>query len=107
MSPPADGAELSPATARPKIASPALHGARVALGRPAGGLAIGAGRGTGRLAEAGVALLAEAGLREAEAARAWQALFGYAVGFPALDGDERGEFDYGLERLLDGIESRV
>jgi AcrR family transcriptional regulator len=84
-----------------------LHGARDALGRPAGGLAIGAGRGTERLAEAGLALLAEAGLREAEAARAWQALFGYAVGFPALDGDERGDFDYGLERLLDGIESRA
>jgi AcrR family transcriptional regulator len=84
-----------------------LHGARDALGRPAGGLAIGAGRSTGRLAQAGLALLAEAGLRGAEAARAWQALFGYAVGFPALDGDERGDFDYGLERLLDGIESRT
>jgi AcrR family transcriptional regulator len=84
-----------------------LSGARGALRRPSGELAIAAGRSNERLAQAGLQLLAEAGLREAEAASAWRALFGYAVGFPASDGDERGDFDYGLERLLDGIESRT
>jgi AcrR family transcriptional regulator len=84
-----------------------LHEARRALRRPSGELAIAAASGNERLAEAGLDLLAEAGLRPGEATGAWQALFGYAVGFPALDGDELGAFDYGLERLLDGIESRV
>jgi hypothetical protein len=86
------------------------HRGRVGEDRLAAGLvqlAIGAGRGNERLAKAGLELLAEAGLRKAETASAWQALFGYAVAFPALDGDERGDFDYGPERLLDGIESRT
>ena len=84
-----------------------LRGARTALRRPAGDLAVAAGRGNERLTDAGLGLLTEAGLSEAEAASAWGALFGYAVGFPALDGEGQGEFDYGLERLLDGIESRT
>jgi AcrR family transcriptional regulator len=84
-----------------------LHGAREALRLPSGELALAAGRSDERLAAAGRALLEEAGLRGAEAASAWRALFGYAVGFPALDGDGRRDFDYGLERLLDGIESRT
>jgi AcrR family transcriptional regulator len=84
-----------------------LHGARRALRLPSGELAVAAGRSNERLARAGRALLAEAGLGGKEADSAWQALFGYAVGFPALDGEEPGGFDYGLERLLDGIESRT
>jgi AcrR family transcriptional regulator len=84
-----------------------LGGAREALRRPAGERAVAAGRGNERLAEAGMELLTEAGLGADEAASAWRALFGYAVGFPAQDGEERRDFDYGLERLLDGIESRA
>jgi AcrR family transcriptional regulator len=87
-----------------------LRGARAALRWPSSTLAVGADRALltpsgERISEAGLDLLAEGGLRGEEAATAWRALFGYAVGFPAVDGEDRGEFDYGLERLLDGIES--
>jgi AcrR family transcriptional regulator len=83
-----------------------LRDTREALRRPSGELAT-TRPGNERLARAGLGLLAEAGLRQAEAATAWRALFGYAVGFPAVGDDERDDFDYGLERLLDGIESRT
>ena len=85
-----------------------LRGARAALRRPSGELgAATAGRSGGRLADAGVALLAEAGLDDEEANRTWGALFGYAVGFPAPEDGAPDDFDYGLELLLDGIVSRT
>lgn len=56
-------------------------------------------------APAGVEILREAGFGPAEAARAWQALLSYTAG-AALDPDDDG-FEYGLERLLDGLERRL
>jgi AcrR family transcriptional regulator len=84
-----------------------LTSARAALRRPSGAPGAAARASGERLSDAGLELLAEAGLSGREAARAWRALFGYAVGFPDLDGAARADFDYGLERLLDGIESRA
>ena len=120
--------------------------ARSELRRYGGGLGIPLGRllltPSGlRISEAGIATLACAGLEPEEAARAWRALFSYAVGaaaepdadeaarrarvalaglsedeYPALaaavDGfaganEPEAELEYGLERLLDGLEARV
>ena len=88
-----------------------LHGAREALGGDAPGLGEWLPRalftaGGLRLTEEGLAILADAGLEPDEAALAWRAALGYTVGcvaqgFPAED------FDYGLDRLLDGIERRA
>jgi TetR/AcrR family tetracycline transcriptional repressor len=60
-----------------------------------------------QLSEDGVAVLREAGLgEEEEAASAWRALLGYTFGAAAL-GEGGGSFEYGLDRLLDGIESTL
>jgi AcrR family transcriptional regulator len=56
-------------------------------------------------APAGVEILRDAGFDALEAAQAWQALLSYTAG-AALEADE-GDFEYGLERLLDGLEARV
>jgi TetR/AcrR family transcriptional regulator, tetracycline repressor protein len=91
-----------------------LHEARAALGR--GGLGERIPRamltpGVQRLSEEGLAILHAAGCPEDEAARAWHALLSYTVG-STLTGssselaDARAAdagFDYGLERLLDGL----
>ena len=125
-----------------------LTATRSALGRYAGGVDIPVGRAllspSGlRMSEAGVRALIAAGLEPGEAARAWRALFAYAVGMPPLAGadpgkvarearvalaalspeeypslaavgdalagaaEDQSEFEYGLERLLDGLEART
>ena len=58
------------------------------------------------LSEDGVAVLREAGLGEEEAASAWRALLGYTFGAAGL-GEGDGSFEYGLDRLLDGIEGTL
>jgi TetR/AcrR family tetracycline transcriptional repressor len=58
------------------------------------------------LSEDAVAVLREAGLSEGEAASAWRALLGYTFGAAAL-GESNGSFEYGLTRLLDGIEASL
>jgi AcrR family transcriptional regulator len=55
---------------------------------------------------AGLDILRGAGFREDEAERAWAALLGYTAGAAALDADDAG-FEYGLERLLDGLAGRL
>ena len=61
-----------------------------------------------RMSEAGVGILAHAGLEPDEAARAWRALFAYAVGAPPLTHTGSDDaIEYGLERLLDGLEARM
>jgi TetR/AcrR family transcriptional regulator, tetracycline repressor protein len=119
-----------------------LRDVRRTLGRHSSALGVPAGRvllspGGLRISEAGLRILDGAGLDPEESARAWQALFGYAVGFPSFEsnsretrvaiaglpvkdypaltaaaeafaaGDEEVHFDYGLDRLLDGLETRV
>ena len=88
-----------------------LHGARQALGRDAPGLGEWLPRAmltTGglRLTQEGLAILGDAGLGAEEAARAWRAALGYTVGCVA-QGFPVEDFDYGLDRLLDGIEQRA
>jgi TetR/AcrR family transcriptional regulator, tetracycline repressor protein len=91
-----------------------LHGARAALGR--GGLGERIPRamltpGVLRLSEEGLAILRAAGFPEEEAARAWHALLSYTVGSTLTGSSSEladvsaadAGFDYGLERLLDGL----
>jgi hypothetical protein len=59
-----------------------------------------------KLTESGVAILGEAGLPAEDAARTWRALFGYTFGLAGLGGGE-GEFEHGLELMLDGLEGRL
>ena len=120
-----------------------LNDARPALRRSAGSSVAEAMFTPGglRLAEAGLAILADAGFAPSEAARAWHGLFGYTLAFgggaPGRDGRARARtaiaavdedehphvvaaapelaeagretagFDYGLERLLDGLEASL
>ena len=58
------------------------------------------------LSEEAVAVLCEAGLGEDDAASAWRALLGYTFGAAAL-GESDGSFEYGRDRLLDGIEQSL
>jgi hypothetical protein len=51
-----------------------------------------------------VATLAEAGFSRAEAERAWGALLAYTAGAASFEVSAT-EFEYGLERLLDGLEA--
>jgi TetR/AcrR family transcriptional regulator, tetracycline repressor protein len=60
-----------------------------------------------RLAEDGLRILGDAGFDADEAPRAWRALLAYTIGFAASGAAEEADFDYGLERLLDGLESRA
>jgi AcrR family transcriptional regulator len=95
-----------------------LRGLREAFARQPGtaGLRVDSPRHTPaahRISEAGLAILRHAGFDEQEAARAWQALLSYTVGFPGLhlawraQGTTTDDFDYGLERLLDGLSQRL
>jgi AcrR family transcriptional regulator len=126
-----------------------LGQARAALGEHPAGLRARFTRamltpGALRLSDAGLAILADAGFDPDEAARAWRALCGYALGFtafddeaPAADAARRAraaiaalpedeypaltaaadgfaaaltsadELDYGLDRMLDGLEARL
>jgi AcrR family transcriptional regulator len=72
--------------------------ARAAFARHPGSLAPAAAR----LSDGGVPILEAAGLPPDEARQAWQALMAFTAG--AADSDA---FDYGVERLLDGIASRL
>jgi AcrR family transcriptional regulator len=86
-----------------------LHGARDALGGDAGGLGAELPRalvtpGAARLAGDGLGILADAGFGPDEARSAWRALLAYALGSLALGPGDDAEFDYGLGRLLDGLE---
>lgn len=62
-----------------------------------------------RISETGLAILRRAGFEEQEAARAWQALLSYTAGFPGLHlawqaaEATADDFEYGLDRLLDGL----
>jgi TetR/AcrR family transcriptional regulator, tetracycline repressor protein len=91
-----------------------LRGARAALGP--GGLGERIPRamltpGVLRLSEEGLAILRAAGFPEEEAARAWHALLSYTVGSTLTGSSSEladvsaadAGFDYGLERLLDGL----
>jgi AcrR family transcriptional regulator len=95
-----------------------LRGLRAAFARHPGtaGLRVDSPRHTPaahRISEAGLALLRHAGFDEPEAARAWQALLSYTAGFPGLHqvwqgpGATPDDFDYGLQRLLDGLAQRL
>jgi AcrR family transcriptional regulator len=55
---------------------------------------------------AGMGILTRAGFGPEEAERAWAALLSYTAGAAALETDDAG-FEYGLERLLDGLEARL
>ncbi|MDQ3934000.1 MAG: TetR/AcrR family transcriptional regulator [Actinomycetota bacterium] len=59
-----------------------------------------------RVREAATAILTDAGLGAEDAAATWRALLAYAVGFAGLGGGE-GEFEHGLELVLDGVEARL
>jgi AcrR family transcriptional regulator len=72
--------------------------ARDAFERHAGALAPAAAR----LSDSGVPVLEAAGLPPGEAEEAWQALMAFTAG--AAGGEA---FDYGIERMLDGIELRI
>jgi TetR/AcrR family tetracycline transcriptional repressor len=60
------------------------------------------------VSEAGIGAMKSAGFTRAEAARAWEALAAYAVGSlscrPGRSQRDRRQFEYGLDRLLDGLE---
>jgi len=95
-----------------------LRGLRTAFARHPGtaGLRVDSPRHTPaahRISEAGLAILRHAGFDESEAARAWQALLSYTAGFPGLHrawqapGTDPDDFDYGLQRLLDGLSQQL
>jgi AcrR family transcriptional regulator len=58
---------------------------------------------TARVRDAGLAILKRAGVGGKEANRAWQALLAYTAGAATFDFSGE-EFEYGLNRLLDGLE---
>jgi TetR/AcrR family tetracycline transcriptional repressor len=60
-----------------------------------------------RLAEDGLRILDEAGFDAQEAPRAWRALLSYTIGYAAQGPGEEADFEYGLERLLDGLEAAL
>jgi AcrR family transcriptional regulator len=72
--------------------------ARGAFERHPGALAPAAAR----LSDGGLPILEAAGLQAHEAELAWQALMAFTAGAAGSEA-----FDYGLEMLLDGIETRV
>jgi AcrR family transcriptional regulator len=87
-----------------------LRATRDALGGDAGGLGAELPRalvtpGAARLTGDGLGILQGAGFGDEEARRAWRALLAYALGSLALGPAGDAEFDYGLARLLDGLES--
>ena len=58
------------------------------------------------LADAGVAILEDAGFPGDDATLVWRALFGYTFGVAGL-GAADAEFEHGLELMLDGVEARL
>ena len=99
-------------TAADGIAPPAGHGpwrddmaallrqARAAFERHPGSTRLHRDR---RLRDVGLGILTRAGLPRADALSAWEALVAYAAGAAAL-GTAPKRFEYGMERLLDGLE---
>jgi AcrR family transcriptional regulator len=63
------------------------------------------GAASDRVRAAGIEILQEAGIEGEEAERAWEALLTHAAGAAAF-GSNLDEFDYGLDRLLDGLEAK-
>jgi AcrR family transcriptional regulator len=81
-----------------------LGQARLILERHPGGLHPGDdGPSATRVRDVGLAILKRAGLTDEVADRAWLALLAYTAGAAAFDFDADG-FDYGLGRLLDGLD---
>jgi AcrR family transcriptional regulator len=79
-----------------------LRQARAAFERHPGGARLHRDR---RLHETGVAVLRRAGLDRAEAVAAWESALAYAAGAAALALAPK-RFEYGLLRLLDGLDPR-
>jgi TetR/AcrR family transcriptional regulator, tetracycline repressor protein len=104
---------------RPAPAGPwrqQVHGLLRAVREALGGEALGLGErlprvlltpGLVRLAEDGLGILHEAGFDAEEAPRAWRALLSYTIGFAAQGPGKEADFEYGLERLLDGLEANL
>jgi AcrR family transcriptional regulator len=61
--------------------------------------------GAVRLADDALRILGEAGFDAREAPQAWRTLLSYTVGFAAVGTERERDFEYGLERLLDGLEA--
>jgi AcrR family transcriptional regulator len=64
------------------------------------------GPATARVRDTGLAILERAGFGDDEAQAAWQALLAYTAGSAAFDSGA-ADFEYGLARMLDGLQSRV
>ena len=64
------------------------------------------GPATARVRDVGLAILERAGFGHDEAEAAWQALLAYTAGTAAFDSNG-DQFEYGLARVLDGLESRL
>ena len=64
------------------------------------------GPATARVRDAGLAILERAGFGGDEARSAWQALLAYTAGTAGFDSGD-ADFEYGLARILDGLESRL
>ncbi|MDX6671240.1 MAG: hypothetical protein QOI91_1603 [Solirubrobacteraceae bacterium] len=63
--------------------------------------------GAVRLADDALRVLGEAGFGAREAPRAWRTLLSYTVGFAAVGTERDADFEYGLQRLLDGLEASL
>jgi AcrR family transcriptional regulator len=63
--------------------------------------------GAVRLADDALRVLGEAGFDARAAPRAWRTLLSYTVGFAAVGSGRDDDFEYGLERLLDGLEASL
>jgi AcrR family transcriptional regulator len=80
-----------------------LGQARTILERHPGGLRLeDDGPSATRVRDAGLAILKRADFADAEANSAWHALLTYTAGAAAFDLSGK-EFEYGLDRLLDGL----
>jgi AcrR family transcriptional regulator len=64
------------------------------------------GPAAARVRDAGLAILRRAGFADEEARTAWPALLAYTAGAAAFDSGA-ADFEYGLSRMLDGLESRL
>jgi AcrR family transcriptional regulator len=64
------------------------------------------GPAVGRVREAGGTILRDAGFHREEAQSAWEALLLYTAGAAAFAASAE-QFQYGLDRLLDGLEKRA
>jgi hypothetical protein len=64
------------------------------------------GPASARVRDTGLAILERAGFAEDEAGTAWQALLAYTAGSAAFDSGA-GDFEYGLARILDGLETQL